>query len=143
MFRVRREQIDAFQPVVEAEFALRIVDYLRQHHPRLIVKQVDALSLVERIPEESLLQLVRSGITRARANRFTFSSSISAFVVLMFKAAPNFDQNPTISQSLKELLTEEQRLPKLLETAGAEIWQQAKDHYDPSAWKQAKKGSQR
>ena len=142
MLRVRREQIDAFQPTAEEEFALRIVDYLRQHYARLVVKQVNALSLLERIPEESLLKLVRTGIARARANGFTFSASISAFVVLMFKAAPNFDQNPTISQSLKELLPEEQRLPKLLETVAAETWQQAKEQYDPSAWKLTNKGTQ-
>lgn len=138
MLRIRQEQIDAFQPVAEAEFALRVVGYLRQHHPRLIVKQPEGLSLVERMPDDALLPLVKLGIARARAHGFTFSSSISAFVILMFKAAPNFDRNPIIKQSLEEAIPEEQRLQKLLENTGAEIWQQAKEQYDPTAWKQVK-----
>lgn len=143
MLRIRQEQVDAFQPIAEAEFALRIVNHLREHHPRLVVKRPDAQSLVERMPEDDLLELVKVGIARARSHGFTFSSSISAFVTLMFKAAPNFDQNPTISKSLQDALPEEQRLQRIIENTPAGVWQQAKEQYDPSAWKPSPKGNQK
>ncbi len=137
MYRIRKEQLKAFRPVAEAEFARSLMDHLRRHHKQVTVRLPKSLTLVGRMPETSLRQLVQTGIARARSHGFTFTSSISAFVVLMFKAAPNFDQHPTIRQALAEPLSEEHKLRRMIDGANTNIWKEAKAQYDPSAWTHA------
>ena len=137
MLRIRKEQIEAFQPVAEADFAARIAAHLRENHGQVAVKLPKRLTLISRLDEESLLGLVKNGVARARSHSFTWASSISAFVVLMFKAAPNFDEHPAIRQSLGESPVEEGRLNKLLTITGPTVWEEVKTQYDPAAWNKA------
>src|ERR1700754_3656648 len=101
MLRIRREQFEAFQPVAEVEFALRLVEHLRERHPKAIVRTPGRWSLVNRLSDASLLALVKSAIERARSYEFKFASRISAYVMLKFKTAPNCDQLPVISKPLR------------------------------------------
>jgi hypothetical protein len=135
MLRIRKEQFEAFQPVAEAEFALRLVEHLRDRHPKAIVRTPGRWTLVNRMSDAALLELVKSGIERARSYEFKFASSISAFVVLMFKAAPNFDQHPDISKILRGTKVQlEMRMQSVAKTTSAETWAQVKNSYDAGAW---------
>jgi len=142
MLKIRSEQIEAFQPVSDQQFARRVVDQLRSKHPEIIVRLLPGPTLVNRIPEDRLLIMVEQGIERARSYGLTWESSITGFVVLMFRVAPNFDQQPAINR----VLTDQQfagdaRIQKLVELTNTTDWWQAKERYDPGAWQLKRKGA--
>ena len=142
MLRIRKEQFDVFQPLAETDFVVRIEEHLRKEHENAIVRLPGHLTLVGRMTVTSLRELVQTGIARARSHGFTFASSISAFVVLMVKAAPNFDAHPVLREALTETGPEEQRLKRLLSAASPAVWQETRDQYDPTAWVQDSKRTQ-
>jgi hypothetical protein len=135
MLRIQRKQLEAFQPEAETDFALRVAEHLRERHPKVIVRTPGRWTLINRMSDAALLELVKSGIERAKSYEFKFASSISAFVVLMFKAAPNFDQHPDVSKALRDLKVPlEMRMQSVAKTTSAETWTQVKDRYDAGSW---------
>jgi hypothetical protein len=135
MLRIRVEQYAAFQPVAETDFASRIAEHLRTEHARTVVRRTAGPTLISRFGDEELLTLIRSGIARARSHGLTWESSITAFVVLMFKAAPNFDQHPEIRALLtKDERPEDERLRALLQKTTSAAWTKIREQYDVAAW---------
>jgi len=60
---------------------------------------------------------------------------LASFVVLMFIAAPNFDEQPSISYVLKnERIEPESKIDELWEWTTESDWELVERNYDPFAW---------
>jgi hypothetical protein len=91
------------------------------------------------LPEETLHDLIRAGITRARSYGLTFESSISAFTAVMFEIAPNFDTHRLCQVLLNdEEIEPNNRLDELLDVLTEKNWESIRADYDPNAWKPEK-----
>lgn len=133
--RIRGKQMEAFRSVAEADFVARTAEHLRAEHADAPVRLPEGELALSEIPEERLLELVRRGVERARAYGMTWESSITAFVVLTFVVAPNFDQHPVIRHVLADPdVPADTRLDGLWEQTTEENWQAAAEAYDPSSW---------
>ena len=143
MLTIRREQLEAFRPVTEAEFTGRIADHLRSKHSRSVLRLRKSPTLLERLSDELLREMVRNGIERARSYGLSWESSISGFVVLMFTVAPNFDQHPIVQRVLTASeVAPDERMKLILSEMKSSNWQEAKDRYDSSAWQSQSGGVQ-
>ncbi|OLE51444.1 MAG: hypothetical protein AUG51_23415 [Acidobacteria bacterium 13_1_20CM_3_53_8] len=135
MLIIRPEQMEVFKPQADAQFAERVAAYLRRKHADVVVRLVGGATLVNRLSDETLMKMVRLGIERALSYDFTWESSITAFIVLMFKVAPNFDQHPLIARALKDArFAPEERVEKIWERVTSKNWEAAREDYDPRAW---------
>jgi hypothetical protein len=135
MLVIRPEQLDAFRDVAEQAFVSEVAAYLREKQTDTIVRLVDGAYPVKQIPEEILREMVVNGIARARAYGMKWKSSLQAFVVTMFAAAPNFDEHPIIQRVLKdEQIEADQRPEALWERATEQNWEAVERRYDASAW---------
>lgn len=142
MLRIRSEQIEAFQPVADAQFVRRIVEHLRNKQATLVVRLTSGPTLIFRLSDARLHKMVEDGVVRARAYGLTWESSLTGFVVLMFKVAPNFDQHPAINRALTDtLVAPDERIKRLLEVTTSSDWWEAKERYDPAAWQILSKGA--
>jgi hypothetical protein len=140
MLTIRPEQLEAFDPVAEANFERRVAEYMRENHADVAVKlpsgegESKAVE-VKALDDETLLRLARTGIARARSYGMTWESSITAFVVLTFVAAPNFDDHPLIRRVLEDAGVEpDQRIEQLWDQTTEENWEIAASNYDASRW---------
>ena len=123
--KISKNQWDALEKASEASFVDRLLDYIREQ-PNCYPP---ALS------DEQLREMVKNGIQKARQYELTQEYSISMFVGLMFKVAPNFDEYPPIHSCLKtEDIPPNERIQLLLDTIEDRQWQQALASYDPAAW---------
>src|SRR5262245_14830183 len=102
MLKIRPEQMEVFQPVAERAFVRRVVEHLRETYADIVVQFPNEVILIKQISDERLYRLVKQGITWAREYGMDWESSVTAFVVLLFVAAPNFDQHPLIQRVLKD-----------------------------------------
>jgi hypothetical protein len=135
MLKIRSEQIEAFQPVADAQFVRRIVDHLRKRQSSAVVRLPQGPTLIFRLPDALIHRMVQAGVARARSYGLTWESSITGFVVLMFRVAPNFDQYPAINRALTdEHVAPDARIQKLLEVTTSSDWWEAKERYDPTVW---------
>lgn len=135
MLKIRREQFEVFQPVAEAAFVRRVAEHLRETCADAVVQFPNEVILVKQIADERLRAVVSDGITRARAYGMTWESAVTAFVVLMFVAAPNFDKHPLIQRVLKdERVAANSRIDQLWERTTDENWEAVRKNYDPAAW---------
>ena len=135
MLIIRPEQFEVFQPVAETAFVRRVVEHLRAHHADTVIQLPNEVILIKQISNERLYEMVRFGITRARDYGMDWESSVTAFVVLMFIAAPNFDKHPLIQRVLKdERASVNARLDQLWERTSEENWEAVRRNYDPGAW---------
>src|SRR5262245_48265176 len=135
MLKIRSEQMEAFQPVAEAAFVRRVVEHLREHQSATVIQFADEVVPLKQISDERLQAMVRTGIARARAYGMDWESSITAFVVTMFVAAPNFDKHPLIQRVLNdERVDSNSRMDELWERTSEDNWEAVKRTYDPAAW---------
>jgi hypothetical protein len=142
MLKIRSEQIEAFQPVADAQFVRRIIEHLRTRHEKVVVRLESGPILIGRLSAGLLQQMVQQGVTQAKAYGFTWESSITAFVVLMFKVSPNFDRHPAINRALSEAtVSPDARVQRLLEVTSSSDWWEAKELYDPAAWQIKSRGA--
>lgn len=140
MLKIRPAQIKAFTPAAEAAFERRVAVYLREEHAEEVVTLPaggdEVAELVVRdLDDETLLKMVRAGIARARSYGMTWESTITAFVVLMFAVAPNFDSHPLIRRVLEDTeVKPELRIEQLWEQTTEENWEVAAQGYDAREW---------
>jgi len=135
MLIIRPEQLEIFKPVADAQFAERVAAYLRRKQADTVVRLANGATLVSRLSDETLMKMVRLGIERARLYDFTWESSITSFILLMFKVAPNFDRHPLIARALKDArFAPDERIEKIWERVTARNWEAAREDYDASAW---------
>lgn len=135
MLMIRPEQFEVFQPVAEAAFIGRVVEHLRASHADVIIRLPDEVALLKQTSNERLTEMARRAVARARGYRMDWESSVTAFVVLMFVVAPNFDAHPLIQRVLKdERVDANSRVDRLWERTSEENWDAAAKNYDPAAW---------
>jgi hypothetical protein len=135
MLTLRREQFSAFDHVAEAAFIRRVVEYLGEEHSDALVKTREAELTLGELPGADLREMVRRGVERARAYGLTWESSLTAFVVLTFVVAPNFDGHPLIKRVLQDDDVEpDLRIDRLWELTTEENWEAAAADYDAGAW---------
>ncbi|MGA9767912.1 MAG: hypothetical protein WBV94_02660 [Blastocatellia bacterium] len=135
MLKIRREQFEVFQPVAEAAFVRRVLEHLRENHADTVIRFPNEVILVKQIADDRLRRLVKAAIARARGYGIDWESTVTAFVVLMFIAAPNFDEHPLIQRVLKDERVEaDSRIDKLWERTTEENWEAVRKNYDPIAW---------
>jgi hypothetical protein len=140
MLTIRPEQLETFLPVAEASFERRVADYIREEHAdEAVTLPAGEGEVIENkvngLDDETLLKMVRTGIARARSYGMTWESSITAFVVLMFVVAPNFDGHPLMTHILKDGSIEpDERIDRLCEQTTDSNWEAAKRDYNVAAW---------
>jgi hypothetical protein len=135
MLKIRREQFEVFQPVAEAAFVRRVAEHLRDNHADAVVQFPNEVILVKQIADERLRRVAHDAITRARTYGLNWESAVTAFVVLMFVTAPNFDEHPLIQRILKdERVPANSRIDQLWERTTDENWEAVRKNYDPTAW---------
>ena len=134
---IRPEQMLVVETVAQENFVRRIAAHLLEEYPKAVVTLPDNEKFtVDELPEETLYDLVRTGIARARRHEMTFESSISAFTAVMFEVSPNFDRH-RLSQVLlnDEEVEPNNRLDELLNVLTEKNWESIREDYDPNAWK--------
>ncbi len=102
MLKIRPQQLAAFERQAEAAFVSRTLEYLREQHHSQSVRLPDTTSNLKDIPTEKLQLLVSAQIARGRSYGMSWESNLTAFVVLSFITAPNFDAHPLVSRVLKD-----------------------------------------
>ena len=134
---IRAEQMSVIEAVAQENFVRRIAAHLLAEYPKAVVNlPEDEKFTVDELPEETLHDLIRVGIKRARGHQLTHESSIAAFVAVMFEVAPNFDTH-RLSQVLlsDEEIEPNARLEELLNVLNEKNWESIREDYDPKAWK--------
>ena len=135
MLKIRPEQLEVFQRIAEDAFVEDVIDYLVTKHADCVVQLPNKISTIREIPQPTLCKIVRNGIARAKTYHLNWQSNLITFVVLMFVAAPNFDEQPLIKQVLtSEKAEPDSRIDQLLEITTEENWEEARQNYDVSAW---------
>lgn len=143
MLKVRPEQMEAFQPVADSHFVQRVGQFLRERHAQTVVRLPQGPTLISRLSDSLLSELVKNGLECARSYGLSWESSISGFIVLMFKAAPNFHQHAAVNASLTDSqIPPDERVKDILAKTSAAVWTEIKDSYDPAAWQPTPKGAQ-
>src|SRR5438270_6392629 len=122
---IRPEQLKALSSVPEQAFADALYDFAR-----------DNLALwVRSLSPDVLRNRITSGVERARSHGFEWQSSIAAFVALMLRFSPNFDEYPPIRALLDENGAErEERAERLFTEITPEQWLAVEERYGPYAW---------
>ena len=126
MLVIRQEQIDVLIKGTEDEWVEFLVDH---------VKGEDA-ALSEKYSDEELRSMVKSGIKRSESHGITSAEEQSAFVSIMFKVAPNFDEQPEIKDVLDDArFRPPHRMQNLWSPAVPDsAWDKAKEEHDEKAW---------
>lgn len=141
MLKIRRQQLDAFTPIADAAFERRLMSYLRENHPDVVVQLPTGHVLLRQIPEETLSKLVHNGIARARGYGMSWESTLSAFVVLMFVAAPNFDEHLHVQRILRdESIVPNARIEQLWKRTSEEDWNTIAQRYNSATWQVDREG---
>jgi hypothetical protein len=135
MLIIRQEQFEVFQTVAEAAFVRRVVEHLRTHHGDVVIQLPNEVVLVKQIADERLHRIARQGVRRARGYGMDWESGVTAFVVLMFVAGPNFDKHPLVERILRdERVAANSRIDQLWERTSDDNWEAVRNNYDPAAW---------
>jgi hypothetical protein len=136
MLRFRPNQLAMFRRAADAGFLDRLVEHLRKEHGDVPVRLSTARrTTLSQLPEDTLRELARHGVAKARAYGLTWESSITSFVALMFVAAPNFDDLPPVAEMLREpSVYPEHRVEYFVNNADFQTWQMIQFCYDPAAW---------
>src|SRR5262249_52426498 len=132
---IRAEQIAAFQPAADAGVVRRLAEYITSAHADAIVRIPAGAGAVNMIPKPVIHRMVQNGIERGRRYGLSWESSLAAFVVIMFVAAPNFDQHPLIQRVLREdNIPADNRIDSLWRRISSQNWKAVEAYYDPGAW---------
>lgn len=135
MLKIRKDQIELFNPDAEEAFVRRVMDYLRERHGAQVVRLPDAAGVVSDLPDERLRPMVEGGIARAREYGITWKSSLISYVVLMFLTAPNFDAHRAVYSYLtNEKIEADRRIDVLMNELPNKIWQEVEQIYEPEIW---------
>ena len=135
MFKIRKDQLNLFQPDAEEAFVRRVMDYVRERHGDKTVKLPDAKAVVFDLPEERLRPMVEGGIARARDYGISWKSSLISYVVLMFLTAPNFDEHRAVYEYLTNPKIEaDRRIDIMMDELPNSVWQEVEEIYAPERW---------
>jgi hypothetical protein len=126
---------DSQSEAADAEFINRLAEYLLEEHAEEIVPLASGDLPLKELPDETLCELVRRGVARARGYGMTWESSLAAFVVQTFVMGPNFDDHPIVSRFLRdENIPPDSRLDELWKQTTDEQWDAAPHTYRVRPW---------
>lgn len=134
---IRAEQMSFIESETQERFVRQIVAHLlAEYSSATVTLPSEERFTVNTLPKETLLELVRVGIARARTFKMTFESSIAAFTVLMFEISPNFYAN----RICQVVFSDDQVQPNdqielLVNTLSEKNIISIQENYDPAAWK--------
>lgn len=134
---IRTEQMSFIESETQEKFVRRIAAHLLAEYSNAAVILPDGgKSTVSGLPKETLLELARIGIARARTFKMTFESSIAAFTALMFEISPNFHTN-RICQVIfnDDQVQPNDQIELLVNTLTEKNILNMQENYDPAAWK--------
>jgi hypothetical protein len=144
MLKIRSEQFETLQQAAETVFVRRTVEYLQKEHADLVVQITKGTFRVKELPYETLHEMTRNGIARAREYGISWQSKLVAFVALVFATAPNFDDHPLVHQILQdEKVPPNSRIDELWERTSDQDWEMVKRSYDANAWNLKPQGEKR
>jgi hypothetical protein len=113
---IRPKQLEALEYLAQTAFYERLATHLRGFCPEIF----DEFSSPE------LTRFIAGAVAVARANGFTWQSSIASFVALMAVIGPNFHEAPRISAALRQMRSAtEDRIAVLIRRLPAEAWDEA------------------
>lgn len=133
------------EALAQESFVRRIARHLRENFPKSVVELPDKLKApVEALDEETLFDLVRTGIEKAKGYGLTLESSIAAFVAVMFEVAPNFDSHRLCQVLLRDKeLEPDNRIGELLKVLTEKNWEAIHAEYDPQAWNKGQESAEK
>lgn len=126
MLIIRQEQIDLLAMGTDEEFVEFLVEHVKDEN----------YELEEKYDDETLREMVRNGLKRAKRHGFKTAEDLTAFVSIMFAIAPNFDEQPQIKAVLNdENFPPEARIERLWSPVTTEeAWEEAENNYNENAW---------
>ncbi len=125
MFKIRKEQIDAFLPQDDSSRIDFILEHLEDEHNEYISD----------MPTRVLRDMIANGLKRARQYGFNELEDMTVFVTWMFIIAPNFDEQSELKHLLHEkTLSAGERIDKMLADGLDSSWDEAQDNYNSDAW---------
>ncbi len=126
MLVIRQEQIDTLIMGSDDEFTEFLVDHVKEEHP----------DLSEKYDDDTLREMVKHGINRAKSHQLSTAEDLTAFISIMFEIAPNFDEQPQIRAVLDDKkFPPESRIERMwTDVVSEEAWQEAEDNFDEKAW---------
>lgn len=112
MFKVRREQMQAYREAALRDFEDRMVAHVERCFPQRLTA----------LGAESVREVIRLGIERAAGHGIVTERDVCKFIDLMLVLGPTFDEEPWA----REILVEPNRgswrkLDELFELAGARL----------------------
>ncbi len=132
---IRREQIAVLNRAANAVFVKHLGGYIRERHAGTMVRLPDGELPAAEIPDARLEALVQNGIERAGSYGLRWRSALASFVVTMFVAAPNFDQDAAVHELLTDKDIEpDYRMDSVLDRVTDGHWNRIRQTYDVKAW---------
>ena len=135
MFVINREKMKVLNECSEVQMNTRLVNYLSKNHPEQLVRfGVDVVPIIA--IEASLIEhLVRQSVKIARTYGFMTEDLLTAFTVLRFVSAPNFNCHPAIKLVLTNIrIPVSERLAALWIYTTEDHWEEIEASYSPSEW---------
>ncbi len=134
---IRAEQMSSIELETQENFVRRISAHLLEEYPKaMVILPSDERFTVDTLPKETLSDLVRIGIARARSYDLTFESSIAAFTALMFEISPNFHTNRICQVVFNgDEVPPNEQVDSLLSMLSEKNIESMQENYDPTAWK--------
>lgn len=126
MLIIRQEQIDALIMGTDEEFVSFLIGHIKEKQPELETVY----------DNETLRKMVKNGIERAKSHGFKTAEDLTIFVSLMFRIAPNFDEQSDIKAIVdNEDIAPEKRFAELESPIfPKKAWDEAAKNYDKNAW---------
>lgn len=132
MFKLRDAHIEALSTQADRALATEVIGFLRSRFPQLVVD----------LPPETLERRVLLGFNRARTYGFTRTSTLAAFVGIMFELGPLFDEHPVIQSALREgAVPPDDRWNLMFVRASEADWESARQLSGQSAWQELLAGA--
>ena len=123
--RFSQGQVDLLRGRRVEQREARLLAHLRERHAALVGGIVD----------DALLRRVRVGVRRAGVHGIDWDASIAAYLVLMLRTAPNFDEHRTMRAILAyERLAPNLRVEAVVRLATEEDWREVEALRDDGAW---------
>jgi hypothetical protein len=132
---IRAEQMKHFDTLAQAAFRKRLAAYIREKHCEKIVQVHGDRLRVDTIPADRLEAMVGGGIGRAQSYGMSWQCALASFVVVMFMATPNFDDDPGIRTFLEdEDIEPNYRIDTVCRRVTPEKWNEIRQKYDATRW---------
>lgn len=124
---LRDDQLGAFSADRARQREARLAAHLRARHG----------DLVAGLSDEALSRRVRVGVRRAATHGITWDSTLAAYLVLMLRVSPRFDEHPVVRAILDfEDLPPDLRIDALMAVTDDEHWEEIAAARDERAWEE-------